>query len=409
MTSSLLGNVVLERAAYIEVFMSPTGGLCRVSSCRVITPKVRPGTNESTAHFAAGRRIRRAMRTSRTPLALLLVVGFVGSGCGASKGPTEPGSGSSGSLSAPSGLGIANVSVRNRTTTFTWNAVPGATGYVLEVGSTTNGTEFAVITLEGGPTTHLATDLPVGISYARVRAKNASTVSAAGTELRFIVPDIRDIIEALFFETGPNRYTDTNGNSSGGSSVWLAWAPGSNIRARVAGLNDQEYEHVERSLQQVEEATNGLVRGSIVERLDEPFAPNNMHAGGELRVVVHSDMQAYCGNATVAGCGGLAIGPQGYVTASAVRVRPGQTADVFMHELGHSVLGLKHIQLGPWRNLAETTWPGLPRPTMFPTASVGPAVLTPTELDAIRMVYAAGLRAAARRSDFYAAGLINNP
>jgi hypothetical protein len=332
------------------------------------------------------------------------------SACGASKGsPTEPGSGSSTTLSVPSGFAISEVSVRNRTTSFTWNAVPGASGYVLEIGRTANGNEFAVITVEGGPTSHLATDLPVGISFARVRAKNASTTSAAGPEIRFVVPDIRDVIEALFFEAGPNRYIDLNGNSSGGNSFWLAWAPGSNIRARVSGLDDQEYAHVERSLQQVEEASNGQVRGSIVERLAEPFAPNSMLTGGELRVVVHPDMEAYCGNATVAGCAGWGLGLQGYVISSAVRVKPGQSADVFMHELGHSVLGLKHIQLGPWRNLGETSWPGLPRPTMFPSASVGPAVLTPTELEAIKMVYAAGLRGAARRADFYAAGLINNP
>jgi hypothetical protein len=307
-------------------------------------------------------------------------------------------------------LAIAEVSVNDRTTTFTWNAVPGATGYVLEIGATTTGTEFAVITLEGGPTTHRATDMPVGISFARVRAKNASTTSAAGSEMRFVVPDMRDIIEALFFQTGPNRYTDPNGNSGVGSSFMLAWAPGSNIRTRVAALNDQEHGHVERSLQQVEEATNGSVRGSIVERLTEPFAPNNMLAAGELRVVVDPDMQGYCGNATVAGCAGWGITPPAFfVTRSSVKVRPAQSADVFMHELGHSVLGLQHIQLGPWRNLSETSWPGLPRPIMFPSSSVGPALLTPTELDAIKMVYAAGLRGGARRSDFYAAGLINNP
>jgi hypothetical protein len=353
-------------------------------------------------------RVWARLQTGAT-LIVVVLVATLAAACGNSRGPTEPGGSQTAGLSAPSGLGISEVSVKDRMATFTWYAVSGASGYVLEIGRTANGTEFAVITLEGTATTHRATDLPVGISFARVRAKNASTTSDAGSELRFIVPDIRDIIEGLFFETGPNRYVDRNGNSSGGSSLWLAWAPGSNIRTRVSGVNDQEYGHVERSLQQVEEATNGLVRGSIVERLTEPFAPNNLHASGELRVVVHSDMQAYCGNATVAGCAGWGIGPPGYLTASAVRVRPGQPADVFMHELGHSVLGLKHIQLGPWTNLNETSWPGLPRPTMFPTASVGPAALTPTELDAIKMVYAAGLRAAARRSDFYAAGLINNP
>ena len=342
-------------------------------------------------------------------LALALIAGLAAGGCGSNKGPTEPGAGPSPGLSAPTGVSISNVSVKDRTATFTWNAVPGATGYVLEIGRTSNGTEFAVTTIEGGPTTHVATDLPVGISFARVRAKTASATSAPAPELRFVVPDIRDIIEALFFETGPNRYTDLNGNSGVGGSLWLAWAPGSNIRTRVAGLSEQEAEHVERSLQQIEEATNGLVRGGIVERLVEPFAPNSLLVSGELRVVVHSDMQTYCGNATVAGCASWSLGLQRYVISSAVRAKPAQPADLFMHELGHSVLGLGHIQLGPWRTLSETSWPGLPRPTMFPTASGGPAVLTPTEMAAIKMVYAAGLRAGATRPDFYAAGLINNP
>lgn len=351
----------------------------------------------------------RRCRPSAPRAIAAIFLGILAAACGSSKGPTEPGGGAPGGLTAPSGFAITQVSVKDRTTTFTWNAVPGATGYVLEIGRTTNGTEFAVTTLDGGPTTHLATDLPAGISFARVRAKTASATSAASPEIRFIVPDIRDIIEALFFQTGPNRYTDPNGNSGGANTVWLAWAPGSNIRARVGGLSDQESEHVARSLEQVEEATNGRVRGSIVERLAEPFAPNSMLTPGELRVVVTSDMLTYCGNATVGGCGGHGLGVQGFISSSHVSAKPGQPAELFMHELGHSVLALQHIQLGPWQTLNQTSWPGLPQPTMFPTAVDRPAALTPTELDAIKMVYAAGLRVAARRADFYAAGLINNP
>lgn len=345
----------------------------------------------------------------------LALLGISGA-CGGSKGsPTEPGPSGSAALTAPGGLGVSEVSVKDRAVTFTWNAVPGATSYVLEIGTSAGATNFAVITLEGGATVHRATDMPVGFSYARVRSKNAATTSPSGPDLRLVVPDLRDVIEALFFGTGPNGYASPGQNPPPSSStqVFTSWAPGSNIPTRVGGLNDQEYRHVEQALQQIEEATLGSVRATIVERSSEPFAPNAFGARGELRIVVTTDMQTYCGDPSYAGCGvgGFSHPAGGFINNSTVAIRPGQEGHAFIHEMGHAVLRLKHIQWAPWATLEQTSWPGLPRPTMFPTAQPGPAILTPTEMDAIKMVYASGVGRSGfvSRSAFYGAGLIRNP
>lgn len=337
--------------------------------------------------------------------------------CGGSKGgsPTEPGPSAAAGLAAPAGFNISELSVKDRTVTFTWNAAPGATGYVLEIGRGSGGTDFAVITLQGTGTSHRATDLPVGISFARVRAKDAAATSAASSEVRFVVPDQRDVIEALFFETGPNRYVDLNGNSSTpNTDRFLRWPVGSLIQVRTAGLNDDQYGQLERVLLQVEEATHGSVRATIVERSSDParFSPASRQANGELRVIVTPDMQAFCGNSTVTGCGGFGVSGGGVlgISASSVVIKSGTPGtDVIAHEVGHAVLALKHIQWGPWTNLNETSWPGLSRPLMFPSSTANAAMLSVTELDAIKAVYGSGLPSLGLRSEFYARGLIRNP
>ena len=318
-------------------------------------------------------------RTRSAPFTMLISLSLSGgilTACGSSKGgsPTEPGSTSV--LTAPAGLTISEVSVRDRTTTFTWNAAPGATGYVLEIGRAAAGTDFAVITLEGSGTSHRTVDMPVGTSFARVRAKNAATTSAASAELKFVVPDLRNVIEGLFFETGPNRYTDLNGASHPSPPDRLfRWASGSVIQVRAAGLNDEQYNHLERALLQLEEATHGTVRATIVERSSEPsgISPTSLLVRGELRIVITPDVERYCGNATLAGCGGFGvagIGDNTTISSGSVVIKAGTAgADIVAHEIGHAVLALRHIQWGPWTNLNESSWPGLPRPLMFPTST----------------------------------------
>jgi hypothetical protein len=328
------------------------------------------------------------------------LLGLLLAACGGSS-PTAPGPDLPGGLTvvAPT-VGISEVSVKDRTVSFTWNAAPGATGFVLEIGRTPGGTQVDVITLEGAVTSYRASDMPAGISFARVRVKDASTTSAAGPELRFLVPDFREIVEALFFQTGPHAVP------SGVSvrSVMLGWPQGTVLETRVWGLADEQHGDIERSLQQVEEATNGSIRGTVAGKLSDEAAFRDTPVNGELQVIVAPGLFFYCHAFNVLGC--AALPDSNGVIFAARAVASSANFMVLMHEIGHAILGLHHIKLGP--GSPGETWPGLAQPLMSPGFAVLP-VLTPLELEAVQTVYAAGLRGGAHRSAFYAAGLIRNP
>jgi hypothetical protein len=244
--------------------------------------------------------------------------------------------------------------------------------------------------------------------FARLRAKDSSSTTAPGPELAFGVPDIRDIIEGLFLSTGPNAYQSPSNPST---AFWAPWAPGRPVVTRVAALTDTEYGYVERSLQQVEEVSQGSLKATIVERVGVPFPSNELSRSGELRVLVHPDMQTYCGNPTFGACAAYALSPQRVIDRVYVAMSPNQPGDSFAHEIAHAVLGLRHIHWGTWNSPipGERAWPGLPPLVMTPGAQGAAPLLSPTEAEAVRMVFAAGIPGGAGRSAFHAAGLINNP
>jgi hypothetical protein len=224
-------------------------------------------------HFYYPMRSNSNSRPWGAALWLLLSLSTVTAACGGSGSPTAPSSAGNAGLSVPGGLTISDISVRNRTAAFSWNPASGASGYVLEIGRTPSATDFAVISVDGGATNHRVTDLPAGMLFARLRAKDSSSTTAPGTELRFGIPDIRDIIEGLFLSTGPNAYQPSSNPST---AFWAPWAPGRPIVTRVAALTDTEYGYVERSLQQVEEVSQGSLKATIVERVGVPAADRDL-------------------------------------------------------------------------------------------------------------------------------------
>jgi glucose/arabinose dehydrogenase len=91
-------------------------------------------------------------------------------GCGAPAPPT----------------GLANA-VANGIGAFVWNAVPGATGYRLEIGLATGRADVAVMSLPAAPA-GLIMPASTGTFFARLRAENACGVSAPSNEVVVAVP-----------------------------------------------------------------------------------------------------------------------------------------------------------------------------------------------------------------------------
>jgi hypothetical protein len=79
---------------------------------------------------------------------------------------------------APSGLTFA---VAGRAVTLQWVASPGALDYILDAGSASGGVD--VFSASIGPATTLTVAAPPGRYFVRVRARNASGVSAPSSEV----------------------------------------------------------------------------------------------------------------------------------------------------------------------------------------------------------------------------------
>lgn len=139
-----------------------------------------------------------------------------------------------------------------------WDAVPGATSYIVE-----SVQRQEVETVEVTDTTHEFRR--EGRSCVAVRAKNAAGVSGLASCRSVDVLDMRDVIEALFFNAG--RYAETERPSP--LTVMFGWPTGSTVPILV-GSNVPDIQHaaMSRAAEQFTRAS-GInfppVRSSIVE------------------------------------------------------------------------------------------------------------------------------------------------
>lgn len=353
-------------------------------------------------------------QTSACRIAVALAFTFTFVACGGGSGgsaatptaptPTPP-------VGGPPAIQISALDVAKGELSVNWTAVSGAQRYVIEAGSSSGASDITTMSVDAPATAAVLADVTAQERvYVRVKAANASGPGPASRELRIGMPDLRDVAEALFFGTGPYSITGT-ARTAGGRMY--GWAPGSRVAVRIpAAVSGEQFDAVVRT---VNEANALMGLNLSIERTSMTLAQWTQQQPLGITVLIgegvcrHPDGNAAdCATST----------PTPTFTRSLIRMQTAtDDAKTWAHELGHA-LGLQHVYVQTnAENLGAVPLfsPHVPvMGTMLVSTEDGgrygpPATqrfFTDMELEAIRRVYAAGLRPGSTVGDFAARGLI---
>jgi hypothetical protein len=340
---------------------------------------------------------RRGNRTPRARWCALAALALL-PGCGGDDSPASP------SLNPPEPTWEMTPAVASVTYAFSWPAQPGATSYRVEIGTSVGASDMLSTEVTAPAlTTTLPANPAVPDYYLRFFSRGPAGESAPKATFAPVV-DLRTIIEALFFETGPRRpafalpSTDVVDRDAarfrafGAADVMLGWPPGARVTVIAStALRDEQLQAARDTVDQFNQAVGGVIRATLTTTSD----PDPRPRPGTITLAP--------GDPVAAGCGGNAIGcavrtvEDGVILDARLVVTPSSRGCVTAHEIGHGLQGFGHINL--------QGVPGLSAATMSPGGCDLPR-LTGYENDAIRESYARGMRAGDRRQDFVRAGLI---
>ena len=298
-----------------------------------------------------------------------------------------------------------------------WEASQGADRYVVEYWNTFDSSVTITSVPTAGPeTTATLRELPGTWLSVRVKAGNSAGFSAPSVPVSLQIPVQKDIVEALFFGSGPYGsglnlqpspydgallarpagidYAQIGRNGMHLSpGLMLAWGGGA-IPVRVEdSLSATHSAYLTRILAHVSELTGGFLRPEVVQRVPSLA---DVFVAGEIRVVIRSDLSAQCTTGgPLAGCTRQLLLSGGQLISAVIYVTPNSSPDTISHEVGHAI-GLHHV-IGVQMPV---------RPVMSSTAGPAENGFSVFEVEALRTVYGSGLRFGATRADFQARGLI---
>jgi hypothetical protein len=263
--------------------------------------------------------------------------------------------------------------------------------FTVEVGRAPGSSDFGTFDA-GGATSYSVANAPTGRIYVRVRARIGDSVSAPSEEATSNVISIRDAIEALFLLTGPVGLASNTGCSGPRGDRRLGF-PVNSMVTLVASttLSATQMGAVRSFADRIGAFSGGRLSAQVRETSDSAPVPGP----NETTIAVGDPTTIGCTTA-VSGCAFQRWNGAGIFTSSQVVVRSGTSMGLMLHELGHAVAGMCHVDAAVLGS---------------PAASVMvPAVTTQsfTDLDqtAMRAVFALS-EPGASRSQFLAAGLIN--
>jgi len=205
----------------------------------------------------------------------------------------------------------------------------------------------------------------------------------------------RDVIEALFFGTGP-----LGAGACPAHQRWAGFPRGSEINIMVSTTvsNDKRMQ-IRSTLEQIPQATNGTITATLhITQEPEPSTDN-------LQVIsmTHSNPTLF-GCVSNVGCTHHEWQTPGVLKSSRAVQPASQTPQAYAHDvIGHGILGMCHIKAegigGPQHSLMSGG------AGVYSDQNSGR--LTKLDTKALQAVYSSNLSPGATRQDFIEAGLIN--
>jgi hypothetical protein len=336
--------------------------------------------------------------------------------CSSEPGSTNPSpTGPTSSQSAPStpvSARFSAIDIVGRAIHVTWLGVSGAERYIIEAGSSSGANDLAALSVTAPATAASLTDvLPREGIYVRVKAANAAGVSESSPELLIDMPDIGDVIEALFFGTG--RY-NLDGRQRSPAARMTGWADGAPVSVRVPhAVSGEQFDAVIQAVNDFNAAGLNLHIERATLTLNE-F--NQLRPPGVTFLIGEGLCARTPGAPPDVDCAVRTPFPI-YATSSIRMSNVSQPARVWAHELGHAV-GLEHVWMEV--RVTEPSQVNLFAPHVPTMGGMGVSTnngglygpnrnlnrFSELELEAVRRVYAAGLRPGSTLADFVARGLI---
>jgi hypothetical protein len=267
----------------------------------------------------------------------------------------------------------------------TWDAVPGAFTYVVEVGDAPGARNLSVTEIAGTSRSFVVRLPLLGTAYVRVKAKAQTEVGPSSAEISFPVADFRDFVEVLFFGTGALGFeTGTCPGPTGG--IMRGWPRGQQIRVLFgSGVSSDQKLVVQRMVERFRDAASGISVVIQDSPLQDPPAGVNQLV---VAAVADDQVEHSCGGAAVDTCfTSLNFAP--------FQIRYLMKSSVTGHRLGFFTgwaFGLCGVGAPGWSVMSG-----------FQDL---PAEFTSPDFQAISAVYGAGLGQGSPRSAFVGAGLI---
>ena len=320
---------------------------------------------------------------------LLTLLSILSATCGGGGGSTTPSTPPAGAIVTPTNFRIVlqRVLLTNNEVQVAWNG--SGSSYRVSAGSSPNASDLLTANVTGTSYTWMAPRTE-GVYYVRVAATQGTATSSA-LELPVFTIDLRNVIDALFFGSGP--MSDSPGSRSQTTPAAI-WQDGARLAVRVsAESGDTARANAQTFVGEYEGLGGGISAGVEVTPDDMKSLTNPSQL--PLLTIAIRVLAGWCGGAGVIACANIGPAPVG-INRSIVTMAGSGGGLSIAHELGHAY-GMRHVHVNSSVR-QELNF-------MMNPALVS-AQMTEPEKNAIRAAREGGLRPGMSRQAAQDAGLV---